>query len=858
MIRPILLLSVLTFTLLFLLQDAYSQKKKDVYVDKEGVMRWGDSRKEVYGFGINYTAPFAHAYRAAKKLNVDVGKAIDDDVYHFARLGFDAFRVHVWDTEISDSVGNLLDNEHLRMFDYLLFKMKERGMKLFLTPIAFWGNGYPERDDKTPGFSAKYGKDACLTNPEAIKAQENYLAQFVRHVNPFTKLAYKDDPDIVAFEVSNEPHHRGSPEEVKAYINRMTAAIRRTGSAKPVFYNVSHSVHLGKTYFTSDIDGGTFQWYPTGLGARHELRGNFLPNVDKYTMPFDNIPEFRAQAKIVYEFDAADVGRSYIYPAMARSFRSAGIQWATHFAYDPTFMAYANTEYNTHFMNLAYAPQKALSLMLASEVFHAVPRYKKYPAYPANTTFDDFRVSYEDDLAEMVTAEKFIYTNHTKTAPKNLQTLRQVVGYGNSPVVRYDGTGAYFLDKIRDGVWRLEVMPDAIWVDNLFGRNSLSKEVAVINWRTRPIEIELSDLGLNFTVTTLDVTEKTLAVSGSTFEVSPGVYLLARKGVAANAATDDTWKNIRLGEFAAPETNLKKNYVIHRAPVQASSGEPVVINATIVTKARPEKVTLHYGITYATQTADMISGHGYEYSATIPAEAVKAGYLNYYISVSTEGTNYTFPSGLEGKPFDWDFYDNRAYSVPVVDRGSPLYLFNASTDSEELSREWRRGSNLVPGSEPGVAELEVNVEKLFAADPENLNAGPIHDYSMRYNFLPNVAARKSELKDFGKIVLKGKSDDQPLRIQLALIDKDGRTFGGEVELTPENREYALGIADLKPVRQVILPRPYPTFLPYFFSYDDGKPIRMTDVETLQISIGKQSGKTEGPFRFQIESVRLEK
>lgn len=834
-----------------------AQRKNDVFVDKEGVMRWGDTKKEVYGFGINYTTPFAHAYRSAQKLNVDVKKAMDDDIYHFARLGFDAFRVHVWDTEISDSLGNLLENEHLQAFDYMLFRMKERGIKLFLTPIAFWGNGYPERDEKTPGFASKYGKDACLTDPGAIKAQENYLAQFVRHVNPYTKLAYKDDPDIVAFEISNEPHHRGSPAEVKAYINRMSTAIRKTGSRKPVFYNVSHSVHLGKTYFTSEIDGGTFQWYPTGLGARHELRGNFLPNVDQYTMPFSSLPEFRSQAKIVYEFDAADVGRSYIYPAMARSFREAGIQWATHFAYDPTFMAFANTEYNTHFMNLVYAPQKALSLMIASEVFHAVPRYKKFPAYPANMVFDNFRVSYEEDLAEMVTEEKFIYTNHTATTPENASSLRQVAGYGNSSVVKYGGTGAYFIDKIKDGMWRLEVMPDAIWVGNLFGRNSLSKEVAVVNWRTWPMTITLPDLANDFRITALKSPSKDTTVNGTSFDVSPGVYLLVRKGVEGSLSGDDPWKNIRLGEFAAPETDLRKNYVVHRASSQAVSGQPLTISATVVTRSKPEKVTLHYGITYASQSGEMIPGHGYEYSFTIPADALTPGYLNYHVSVLTDSKVYTFPSGKEGRAHDWDYYDDKAYSVPVVAPGSPLYLFNASTDSEEMSREWRRGSTLVPGDVPGSAALDVRVEKLFVADPENLNATPVHDYSMRYNFSPKVAARKSELKGFNKIVLRGRSGDQQTRVHLALIDRAGRTFGGEIELTAKNGDYPLNLSDLKPVKQVILPRPYPTFLPYFFSYDDGKPINLSDIETLQISIREQSQK-EGPFRFLIESVRLEK
>ncbi len=51
-----------------------------------------------------------------------------------------------------------------------------------------------------------------------------------------------------------------------------------------------------------------------------------------------------------FEFDASDVLESYMYPAMARSFRTAGFQWATQFAYDPMATAYANTEYQTHYL----------------------------------------------------------------------------------------------------------------------------------------------------------------------------------------------------------------------------------------------------------------------------------------------------------------------------------------------------------------------------------------------------------------------------------------------------------------------------------------------------------------------------
>jgi len=375
--------SILLAFLLLLITISFGQNKSkgNLFVDKSGVMRWENTNAEVKGFGVNYTVPFAHAYRSAKRLGIDPKKAIDNDIYHFSRLGFDLYRVHVWDTEISDTLGNLIENEHLDTFDYLLWKLKKANINYVITPIAFWGNGWPEPDTKSPGFSNKYGKAACLTNPEAIKAQQNYLGQFLNHINPYTKTAYKDEPNLIAFEISNEPHHRGEGKQVTEFIKGMVDAMRKTGTEKPIFYNMSHAVHFMEDYFKGNVQGGTFQWYPTGLGYGKELSGNLLPNVNYYEMPFDSVFKKYHGAKLVYEFDAADVGKSYIYPAMARSFREAGIQIGTQFAYDPTFLAPFNTEYNTHYMNLNYAPQKALALKICSEVFHEVPMYSDFGSY---------------------------------------------------------------------------------------------------------------------------------------------------------------------------------------------------------------------------------------------------------------------------------------------------------------------------------------------------------------------------------------------------------------------------------------------------------------------------------------------
>ncbi|MBL7844492.1 MAG: cellulase family glycosylhydrolase [Cyclobacteriaceae bacterium] len=852
----------LSFFLLFNLISEAQRNSDDVFVDKNGVLRWGTSKEEVRAFGINYTVPFAHAYRTAKNMGIDIQKAIDQDVYHFARLGFDLYRVHVWDTEISDTLGNLLPSENLRLFDYMVMKMKERGMKFIITPIAYWGNGWPEPDEPTPGFSRKYGKDACLTNPEAIRAQERYLFQFLNHVNSYTGIPYKNDPDIIAFEVSNEPHHRESPENVTTFINRMVKAMRNTGCKKPILYNITHSIHLADAYFKSAMQGGTFQWYPTGLGARHELGGNLLPNVDRYVIPFANNPKFKSMAKIVYEFDAADVGRSYIYPAMARSFREAGMQVATHFSYDPTYMAYANTEYGTHYMNLAYTPQKALSLMISSAVFHRVPMYKSFGRYPDNTSFDVFRVDDERDLAEMITEKQFIYTNNTSSQIPAIDKLEQVAGSGNSTVVQYEGTGAYFLDRIRDGVWRLEVMPDAIWIKDPFERTSLKKEIAVINWRTWPMTIQLPDLGSVYAIQALNAGNN---LSGKaiekTIQVKPGTYVLTRQGITSGIHREDKWKNILIGEYVAPQASVTKIHVLHQPVVELSSGGDYQVSATIVSVQPPEDVELHVWVGFRPQVIKMTKQHGYTYTATITADRLQPGFLRYFITVKEQGKFYTFPAGAQTYPGDWDFYATESYTVPVVERTSPLYLFNAFTDSDQLIRQWVRGSSIIPADGPGKAEVLVNIEQLFREDPEQKDKERIYDYSMRYFFGRKVEGRKKDLQSFTKVVFTGRSlNDKPCTVQLALVAKDGSAYAHSLVVTPEKGEFIISLPDLRSVKPVTMPRPYPTFLSYYFEPSSVSDFSIKDTESLQISIGPgiPAHQLQEKHGIAIESIRLEK
>ncbi|AOW20137.1 glycoside hydrolase 5 family protein [Urechidicola croceus] len=822
--------------------------KGDVIVDENGVMRWENNNEEVHGFGVNYSVPFAHAYRSAKRMGIDPKEAIDNDVYHFTRLGFDLYRLHVWDTQISDTEGNLIENEYLETFDYLLKKLKDNNINYVITPIAFWGNGWPEPDTDSPGFSHKYGKGDCLTNPDAIKAQHNYLEQFLNHVNPYTGVAYKNEPNIIAFEVSNEPHHRGEAKKVTEFVKGMVESMRKTGTKKPIFYNMSHGVHFVNDYFKGNVQGGTFQWYPTGLGYGKELSGNLLPNVNDYNITFEDEIKKHNGAKLVYEFDAADVAKSYMYPAMARSFRTAGIQIGTHFAYDPTYLAANNTEYNTHYMNLNYAPQKALSLKICAEIFHEIPMYTEFGTYPENTSFGNFTVNYENDVATYNSGKKFFYTNTTDIQPKNESKLTEIAGSGNSSIVKYDGSGAYFLDKIDEGVWRLEVQPDVIWVDNLFGRNSPKKTVAVINWSEHKMKIQLDNLGEKFSIEGInDGNSNKSKVDNSNFNITPGTYILFKKGTRKKWSKDDAFGTNKLKDFYAPKTTVNKPYFQHQTTKNAVENSEIKIEAQFIAPTETKEILLtgyNSEGNYFNQKMEYIGN--YKYATTITSEYTTVGLLNYSIIVTLKNNNQiTYPSSNEGNLYDWDFYDNEPYSIMISPISNPIYVFNAIDDTNDLVRTWRRSFKLIPTANNDEAEYQMNLDKLFYPDNENLNATPIYDYTFKHFILDKIKENKKSITTKKELVFHGRSlNNKPCKLQIALVMSDGSSFGKVIEIGTKIEDYKILLTELKPVKTVTLPRPYPSFLPYYFEHNNQSKFDISKVESIQFSIGPEIPQKE--------------
>lgn len=852
-----------TFALALILLATRGVTAQPLVEVDDGVLRWKASGDEVALFGINYSTPFAFSYRAHERRGVPHEAAIDADVAHMARLGFDAYRIHVWDREVSDAAGNLLENEHLRLLDYLISKLKERNIYILLTPIAWWGNGWPEPDTPTSGFSNNYSRAELSSDPEALRIQQNYIRQFLNHTNPYTGLSYKDDPSIIAFELFNEPEHPEPPAQTTKYVNDLVEAARSTGLDKPIFYNVSQnwSTEHARAIAAADVDGVSFQWYPAGLVRRRGIDGNMLPHVDHYPIPAQGIDGFDRLARMVYEFDAADVLGSYMYPAMARSFREAGMQWATQFSYDPLAIAGYNTEYSTHFVNLAYAPAKALSLMIAAEAFRRLPRGKSYGDYPDNTRFGPVRVSYEEDLSELATSTFFYHSNTTATEPPALDSLRHIAGFGSSPLVRYDGTGAYFLDKLSGGIWRLEVYPDAVWIRDPYGTTTSRRPVSILVSRRHDMDIRLPDLGEEFIVRGLDEGNTTiLHADASRIAVEPGVYLLHHPDARKDTWTPETaFRGGRLGEFFVPETVPDgSETVLSTPPSEVTNGEPLYVNARVAAETPPDDVyayVRHQGAGRFERFELHPSGP-YDYVGEAESRQIRRGLVEYYIVVKRDGTSWTYPGGVEGDPYDWNFPGNEGWTVPVVDTTAPLVLFEARRDRTRMyyphqSHYLCFRSDLVSGTVPIAAAIQARVRSL---EPEP------HHFALQASVLEHIRAGLDRLGSFDAVEARIRAVEPSTgAVTLAVIASDGSSWGATIHVGEGWSDVRVPLSDLRPIERVLLPRPYPFFLPYWF---EGSPsaetIPLTDIEAVEFSIDGRDGPNEraAPHGYEIERVLL--
>lgn len=830
-------------------------------------------------YGTNYTLPFAHAYRAVGTnygvTGLDMSKlkeTIDKDVYHISRLGLNAVRIHLWDVEITDSQGNLLDNEHLELLDYLIAALDKKGISMMITAQTNFGNGYPERDtDPNNAYSYIYDKCSIHANKKAQEAQRNYLTALAAHVNKYSKKRYNEDPTIVAIEINNEPCHTGSDSDITSYINSMTNTLRKAGWKKPVLYNASHNFDHTQAIYNADIDGVTFQWYPLGLVSGQTRHGNFLPYIDSYDIPFARIKGFEETPKIVYEFDPADNLAGYLFPAMARTFRKEGFSWITQFAYDPLEIANRNTEYQTHYLNLAYTPSKAVAMAIAAEVVKNIPEGADFGKYPVDTVFGPFTVSARRNMAVANLPDRFLYSNSTEIYPLAGDDLKKVIGVGSSAVVDYKGTGAYFLDRFDDNTWRLELMPDVEYITDPFAKPT-GQPVAQLIDNPRSISINLPGLSENFNITYLPRNPRDKVkhgrAQGTTFTATPGVMLLSprpRPDTAHPANVTFGDKKWLIGEYAVPkyDPNITYNNIRHTAPAIAYKGDSITLSTFVSFNSEgfpaPEKVEIYpsdvsfWRKDNKTFTLDPVGGRNYSATIAMPENADEFSYNIVVTDSLTYGSQLTYPGGKSGAPLDWNFETSDYYTIPLINPDDQVTLFTPARDGNgtaltPIPANWEGISyRFTPAKPKASASMDITAGK---DSPAKLLL------TSKY-IAPVMSAltRHSTPESFMVMELGDVSGADSLVFEVVTVH--GFTYGITLNANEvSNKILKVPFHKLTLMPTILTSEPYPTFLKREFVPDPATaiPVELQEIEEVRAGVKRTPGNET---KMQIRGIWLD-
>jgi hypothetical protein len=611
----------------------------------------------------------------------------------------------------------------------------------------------------------------------------------------------------------------------------------------------------------------SFGWYPTSLVAGHTLKGNFLQAVDAY--PDMLRAELAQRPRIVYEFDQADLLSGYLYPAMARTFRSVGAQFATMFAYDMLRTAPYNLGWQTHYLNLVHTPRKAVSAVIAAEAMRRLPRMQAYGRYPDDVHFGDFRVDYDSDSSELNAADAFMNAGPTTSSSRDPKSLRRIVGVGSSGLVGYEGTGAYFLDKVREGIWRLEVYPDEVLVRDPFEQPRPDKVVSRLLYRSWPMTIHLPDLGTQFFVAPVKVPQAEGAparrAENASFSVEPGVWLLTKGATIDRSTLPSRINRVGFDEYHLNERIEYPDLIQSLAPKEFLAGAPVDIRVRVANTVLPDKVRLWVRAAGARTFGDPIEMsrlQGNDYHASLQPQKLDAGLYEFVVSCRTAGRISTFPGAVPQEPNEWPFQTDVLWTFRVSPPGAALRLLNPRKDYSQLSfvrpgEQYRTAFfRIVPGETADESALSLTLPALGNDTPDR--------YAAALYIGDAIADRTAQVRRADSLEIKLRAEGGAHKIlEVALIEKDGSAWSTAIAAGGAWATVSIPLSTLQISRSIHIPTPYPGLWNYWRASPaargrTGDHVHIENVERLQLTVYPNTAEhsSDDGTGAAVESIRL--
>ena len=177
----------------------------------------------------------------------------------FAAAGYNIMRIHHYDEQIIDksSPGRLgFDPDKLDKLDYLVAAMKKRG--IYITTDLYVSRVLADDAvEKDIGWdkSMTANKAAFFVSRKAVENWQTFSKTLLNHVNPYTGLAWKDDPAIVSISLVNENTIFGSSNAMFSHFEKL---FNKWLEAKSITANDKDRSFLRKI-FLSEVYGNFYK-----------------------------------------------------------------------------------------------------------------------------------------------------------------------------------------------------------------------------------------------------------------------------------------------------------------------------------------------------------------------------------------------------------------------------------------------------------------------------------------------------------------------------------------------------------------------------------------------------------------------
>jgi mannan endo-1,4-beta-mannosidase len=174
--------------------------------------------------------------------------------------------------------------------DYLLYAMNQRNIRAVMCLTNFWPwsggmaqyvnwNGAVDIPYPPPHEGGNWGTYQAYTagfflNPGAMSDYQNHIDYLIHRINPYTGLAYKDDPTIMTWELANEPRGIGNAAQFNLWIDSTAAFIKAsdanhlvtTGCEGDTPWPLDNGLDFLSNHNGSNIDYATIHIFPQNWG----------------------------------------------------------------------------------------------------------------------------------------------------------------------------------------------------------------------------------------------------------------------------------------------------------------------------------------------------------------------------------------------------------------------------------------------------------------------------------------------------------------------------------------------------------------------------------------------------------------